>query len=161
MTKPFTPRAEPQPATKPAKARVEKEKRARPFGPVWTAATEGWRTRPWSFAPRAEQVISSGGPVAEETFGMANDEESVEKALMASSSVAVTENGANSNLATLIAQADFFPGEVRKPLSGGSINAFVRKSTNAFVRGNINAFVRKSINAFVRATLSLHSALGS
>ena len=35
-----------QPATKPAKARVEEEKGARPFGPVQTASTEGWRTRP-------------------------------------------------------------------------------------------------------------------
>ena len=30
-----------QPAAKPAKALVEEEKRARPFGPVQTAATEG------------------------------------------------------------------------------------------------------------------------
>ena len=42
-----------KPAAKPAKARVE-EKGARPFGPVRTAATEGWRTRPWPFNPRAE-----------------------------------------------------------------------------------------------------------
>ena len=35
-----------QPATKPAKARVEEEKGPRPFGSVSTAATEGWRTRP-------------------------------------------------------------------------------------------------------------------
>ena len=63
--------------TKPAKARVE-EKGARPFGPVSTAATEGWRTRPWPFTPRAEQAISFGRPVAKESFGMANDEESVE-----------------------------------------------------------------------------------
>ena len=48
---PFTPRAEPQPVTKPAKTPVE-EKEARPFGPVSTAATEGWRTRPWPFTPR-------------------------------------------------------------------------------------------------------------
>ena len=73
------------PAAKPAKARVEEEKGARPFGPVSTAATEGWRTRPWSFTPRAGQAISIGGPVTEETFGMANDEEPVEKALMDSS----------------------------------------------------------------------------
>ena len=86
---PFTPRAEPQPVTKPAKARVE-EKRARPFGPVSTAATEGWRTRPWPFTLRAGQAISIRGPAAEKTFGMANDEEPVEKALMALSSVAVT-----------------------------------------------------------------------
>ena len=43
-----------QPAAKPAKARVEEEKRARPFDPVQTAATEGWRIRPWPFTPRAE-----------------------------------------------------------------------------------------------------------
>ena len=110
-----------QPAAKPAKARVEEEKGARPFGPVLTAATEGWRTRPWPFTPRAEQVIYFGGPVAEETFGMANDEEPIEKALMASSSVAVTsENSANSNLATLMAPAESLPGELREPLSGGA-----------------------------------------
>ena len=85
-----------QPAAKPANARVEKEKGARPFGPVPTVATEGWRTRPWSFTPRAEPAISFRGPVAEEnsntcyTFGMANDEEPVEKALMALLLVAVT-----------------------------------------------------------------------
>ena len=50
---------------------------------------------------------------------MANDEELVEKALMASSSVAVTsEDSFNSNLATLVAPAEPLPGEVRKPLSG-------------------------------------------
>ena len=70
---PYTPRVELQPATKPAYARVE-EKGARPFGPVSTAATEGWRTRPWAFTPRARQAISFGRPVAEESFGMANDE---------------------------------------------------------------------------------------
>ena len=60
--------------TKPAKDRVE-EKGARPSGAVSTAATEGWRTRPWPFTPRAEQAISFGGPLAEETFGMANKRE--------------------------------------------------------------------------------------
>ena len=118
---PFIPRAEPQSATKPAKTRVEKEKEARPFGLVSTAATEGWRTRPWSFTPRAEQAIYFEGLVAEETLGMANDEEPVEKALMASSSVTVTcEDSANSNLATLMAPAESLPGEVREPLSGGA-----------------------------------------
>ena len=87
---PFTPLAESQPATKPAKARVEEKKGPRPFRPVSTVATEGWKTRPRPFTPRAEQAMSFGGPVAEETFGMANDEGLVEKALMASSSVAVT-----------------------------------------------------------------------
>ena len=43
-----------QPGAKPAKARVEEEKGAQPFDPVLTAATEGWRTRPWPFTPRAE-----------------------------------------------------------------------------------------------------------
>ena len=33
-----------QPAAKPAKARVGEEKGARPFDPVQTAATEGWKT---------------------------------------------------------------------------------------------------------------------
>ena len=51
---------------------------------------------------------------------MANDEEPVEKALMASSSLAVIfEDSANSNLVTLMAPAESLPGEVREPLSGG------------------------------------------
>ena len=91
-----------KPAAKPAKARVEK-KEARLFGLVSTAATGGWRTCPWPFTPCAEPPISFGGPAAEETFGMANDEEPVVKALVASSSVAVTsEDSLNSNLATLM-----------------------------------------------------------
>ena len=50
----------------------------------------------WPLTPRTELAISFGGPVAEEksnlwyTFGMANEEEPVEKALMASSLVTVT-----------------------------------------------------------------------
>ena len=80
-----------QPAAKPAKARVEKG--ARPFDQVSTAATEGWRTRPWPFTPRAEPTISFGRPVAKETLGMANNEEPVKKALVALSSVAVTSGG--------------------------------------------------------------------
>ena len=122
---PFTPRAESQPATKPAKARGEEEKGAQPFGPFSTAATKGWRTRPWPFTPRAEQAIFFGGPVAEEisnlcyTFGMTNDEKPIEKAFMASSSVAVTsEDSVNSNLATVMPPAEPLPGEVREPLSG-------------------------------------------
>ena len=75
---PFTPRAEPQPVTKPAKARVE-EKEVWPFGPVSTAAKERRKTRPWPFTLHAEQAISFGGPVAEESFGVANDEEPVER----------------------------------------------------------------------------------
>ena len=117
--RPFTPRPEPQPVTKPAKARVE-EKGVRPFGPVSTTATEGWRTRLWPFIPRADQAIPFGDPVAEEMFGMANDEEPVENALMVSSSVVVTsEDSANSNVATLMAPAESLPGELQKPLSGG------------------------------------------
>ena len=111
---PFTPRIESQLVTKSAKARVE-EKGARPFGPVSTTSTEGWRTRLWPFTPRTGQTISIGRQVAEETFGMVNDEEPTEKALMASSSVR------------------------------GSIIAFVRGSINAFVRGSINAEWRKSV----------------
>ena len=104
--------------TKPAKARVE-EKGVRPFGLVSTAATEGGRTRHWPFTARAEQAISIGGPVAEETFGMAKDEEPVEKALVASSLVAVTsKDSVNSNLATLLAPAESLPGEVPEHLSG-------------------------------------------
>ena len=133
---PFTPRTEPQPVTKPAKAR-EEEKGARPFGPVSTAAAEGWRTGPWPSTPRAGQAIYIGGPVAEETFGSggastalsggastpsgvrADDEEPVEKALMASWSVAVTSED-STNLAIRMAPAESFPGEVREPLPGGA-----------------------------------------
>ena len=106
---------------------MEEEKGVRPFGPVSTAATEGWRTRPWPFTLRAEEAISFGGLVAEEkpnlcyTFGMANDEEPVEKALIVLSSVAVTsEDSVDSNLATLLAPAEPLPGEVRESLSGGA-----------------------------------------
>ena len=42
-----------QPTAKSAKARVQ-EKGGRPFAPVLTAATEGWRIRPWPFTPRAK-----------------------------------------------------------------------------------------------------------
>ena len=92
-----------QSVVKPAKARVEEEKGARPLGPVQTTSTEGWRTRFWPFTPRAGPAISFGGPVAEKTFKMANGEEPVDKVLMASSSVAVTsEDDVNSNLATVM-----------------------------------------------------------
>ena len=114
---PFTPRAEPQPVTKPTKARVEKG--PRPFGPVSAAATEGWKTRPWPFTPRARQAISIGEPVAGETFGMANDEEPVEKALVSSSSVTIApKDSASSSFAILMAPAESLPGEVRESLSG-------------------------------------------
>ena len=98
-----------QPATKPTKTQVEEDKGPQPFGPVPTAATEGWKTHPRPLIPRAEPDISFGGPAAEEksnicyTFGMANEEEPVEKPLMTSSSVAVTsEASVNSNLTTLM-----------------------------------------------------------
>ena len=77
---------EAKPTAKPAKARVEEEKMARPCDPASAAATEGGETSPRPFTPRAE--ISFGGPVAEKksnlcyTVGMANDEEPVEKALI-------------------------------------------------------------------------------
>ena len=94
--------------TKPAKARVEEGKGARPFDPAPTAATEGWRTRPWPFTSRAESTTCFGGTVAEKktnlcnTFGMANEEEPVKNALMALSSAAITsEASINSNLVNL------------------------------------------------------------
>ena len=72
------PAREVQPATKSAKARVEEEKGARPFGPVSTAATKGWRTRPWPFTPRAKpqpatkpakaRVGGEGGPAIRPSF---------------------------------------------------------------------------------------------
>ena len=50
---------------------------------------------------------------------MANADEPVEKALMDSSSVAITsKDSASSSLAILMAPAESLPGEVRKPLSG-------------------------------------------
>ena len=115
-----------QPATEPTKAREGGE-----GGPViWPSldsSTKGWRTRSWPFTPRAEQAISFEGPVAEEKlnlcymFRMANAEEPVEKAFMASSSVAITfEDSVNSSLATLMAPAEPLTGEVREPLLGGS-----------------------------------------
>ena len=100
---------EAQPATKTAKVRVEEEKGSQPSYPAPTAATEGWRTRPWPFTPRAEPTISFGGPVAEEksnvcyTFGVANEEKPVEEALMALSSVAITsQDSVNSTVVTLM-----------------------------------------------------------
>ena len=87
----------------------EEEKGPRPFDTTQTAATEGWTTLPWPYFPRAELTVSFGGPVAEEksnlcyTFGMANDEAPVEKALTTSSSSAITcEDSVNNNLATLM-----------------------------------------------------------
>ena len=116
-----------QPATEPTKAQEEEEKVTRPFDLVSSAPTKGWQTRPWPFTPRTEQAISFGGPVAEgksnlcDTFRLANDEEPVEKAVMTSSSVAITsEDSVNSNLATLMAPAEPLAGEVREPLLGGA-----------------------------------------
>ena len=43
-----------QSAANPAKARLEEGKGVWPFGPVQTATTEGWKTCPWPFTPRAE-----------------------------------------------------------------------------------------------------------
>ena len=46
-----------------------------------------------------------------------NDEEPVEKTLMASWSVDITsEDSANSSLAILMVPAEYLPGEVREPL---------------------------------------------
>ena len=72
---------------------------------------------------------------------MANDEEPVKKALMASSSVAVTsKDSANSNLAALMAPAESLPGEIREPLSG-------RASTTSGVRPNDEEPVEKALMA--------------
>ena len=88
---------------------MKKEKEGLPFGPAPTAATRGCRTRLWPFTLRAEPAIFFEGRVAEEmrnlyyTFGMADDDDPVEKALMASSSATITsEDSVNSNLATLM-----------------------------------------------------------
>ena len=68
-----------------------------------------------------EASTSLSGRASTPSGVRANDEEPVEKALMASSTVAVTsEDSSNSNLATLMAPAETLPGEVREPLSGGS-----------------------------------------
>ena len=98
-----------QPATKPAEARVEEEKGAWSFGPTPAQTTEGWSTHPWPFTPRAAPAISFGGPVAEEKlnlcymFGMVNDEEPVEEALMASSLADITsQDNVNINFVTIM-----------------------------------------------------------
>ena len=98
-----------QSATKPVEAQVGEEKGAWSFGPVPTAATEGWSTRLWPFTPRAEPAISFGGPVAKgkpnlcRVFGMVDDKEPVEKALTASSSAAITpQDSVNSNLVIIM-----------------------------------------------------------
>ena len=115
MTTPETesPYPLPQPfkdsAIKPAKAHVDDEKRARLFSPDPTAATEGWSDRSWTFTPRAEPAISFGGRVAEEIsnlcymFGVADDEESIEKALIVSSSAAIaSQDSVHCSLVTIM-----------------------------------------------------------
>ena len=78
---------------------------------------------------------------------MANDEEPVEKALMASSSVAVTsEDSGNSSLATFMASAESLPGEVREPLSGGASTPLSeRASTPSGMRANDEEPVKKAL----------------
>ena len=67
-----------------------------PFGPAPTAVMEGWNTHSWLFTPHAESAIYYEGPAAEKKlnlcymFGMADDDELVEKALMALSWAAIT-----------------------------------------------------------------------
>ena len=80
---------------------------------------------------------------------MTNDEEPVEKALMASSSVAVTSEGsASSKLATLMAPAESLPGEVREPLSGGASTPLSKRaSTPSGVRANDEKPVEKALMA--------------
>ena len=97
-----------QPEAKLVKAYMEEESGVQVFGPVRTGATGGGETHPWSFTPRAERAVSFGGSVAEAksnlyyTFGMANDEEPVNKVFMASSSVDVTsDDSVNGNPVTL------------------------------------------------------------
>ena len=87
--------------------------------------------------------------MAEGSFGMANDEEPVEKALMASSSVAVTsEDSASSNLATLMAPVESLSDEVREPLSGeASTPLSGRASTPSGVRVNDEEPVEKALMA--------------
>ena len=80
---------------------------------------------------------------------MANDEEPVEKALMASSSVAVTSgDSANINLATLMAPAESLPGKVREPLLGGASTPLSGgSSTPSGVRVNDEKPVEKALMA--------------
>ena len=82
---------------------------------------------------------------------MANDEEPAEKAVMTSSSVAITyEDSVNSNLATLMAPAEPLAGEVREPLLG-------RASTPSEGRASFEA-VRPS-PALVPATATRGAAM--
>ena len=98
-----------KPATKPAEARVKEEKGAWSLGPTPAATTDGWSTHSWPFTPRAAPAISFGVPEADKKlnlcymFGMVNEEEPVEKALMASSSADITsQDSVNSNLVTIM-----------------------------------------------------------
>ena len=87
---PFSAR-EVQPAAKPTEAQVEEEMGAWLFESAPTVAMEGWSARPCPFTPRAEPAVMFGGLLAEEKpnlcymFGMADGEQSAEKAIMASS----------------------------------------------------------------------------
>ena len=80
---------------------------------------------------------------------MANDEEPVEKDLVASSSITVTsEDSASSNLATIMAPAESLPGEVREPLSGGASTPLSgRALTPSGVRANGEEPVEKALMA--------------
>ena len=94
---------------------------------------------------------------------MANDEEPVEKALMASSSVAVTsKDSANSNLATLMAPAESLPGEVREPLSGvASTPLSGRPSTPSGVRANDEEPVKKVLMTSSAVTVTSEDSVNS
>ena len=79
---------------------------------------------------------------------MANDKEPVEKALMLATSPAgvTSKDSANSNLATHMASAESFPGEVREPLSGGASTPLSgRASTPSGVRANDEEPVEKAL----------------
>ena len=87
---------------------------------------------------------------------MANDEKPVEKALMTSSSVAVTsKDRVNSNLATLMAPAESLPGEVLEPLSGGASTPLSGSaSTPSGARANDEKPVEKALMASSSVTVT-------
>ena len=84
------------------------EKGAWSFGPAPEAETKGWSACLWPFTPRAQPVISFGGPVAEETltlcnmFEMTGDEKPVKKALMALSSAVSTSQDSRIRVITFV-----------------------------------------------------------
>ena len=94
---------------------------------------------------------------------MANDEEPVEKALMASSSVAITsEDSANCNLATLMAPAESLPGELREPLSGeASTPSSGGASTPSGVRVNDEDPVEKALMASASVAVTSEDSANS